>query len=372
MSKKKILIHVGPPKTGTSVLQHWFNNNKDWLLSHSVYYPAHEVDSNNVSSGHKNLFLERKPDTTRTSFSTILFEKVLKEFKLSGCETLLLSSEFFFYQIPQFFSYNDEFDLKFIAYVRADIDLVESLYNQSVKRNGQVKPLPIRATLPSSYLDDLETFIKDYSADMFSLRAYGDDSVFSGQDIVTDFMCELDIDVLSRPPSNSAKINSSYSFEALEFKRWLNQFSLGEFESEIDFFLQAISSGYMSYSLIPSEAFEQYKAQSIAKIESLNQQAVINNCDKLLHYLNNKVRANYMHQELYPQHLNRIVQQLAGSNPTLLNRLTMALLPQICSERDSIHFQTITHWNNLVNDSRSKPKNRFIKALNWLNKRRSK
>lgn len=369
MSKKKILIHVGPPKTGTSVLQHWFNNNKDWLLSHSVFYPAHEVDSNNVSSGHKNLFLERKPDTTRTSFSPILFEKVLKEFKLSGCETLLLSSEFFFYQIPQFFSYNDEFDLKFIAYVRADIDLVESLYNQSVKRNGQVKPLPIRATLPSSYLDDLETFIKDYSADMFSLRAYGDDSVFFGQNIVTDFMCELGIDVLSRAPSNSAKINSSYSFEALEFKRWLNQFSLGEFESEIDFFLQAISSEYMSYSLIPSEAFEQYKAQSIAKIESLNQQAVINNCDKLLHYLNNKVRANYMHQELYPQHLNRIVQQLAGSNPTLLSRLVIALSDQIYSGKDEAYFQIIARYDKSTSESETRLNRRFCNALDWLKKR---
>ena len=371
MTKKEIFIHVGPPKTGTSVLQHWLNDNNEWLYSQGILYPPHEVDSNNVSSGHKSLFLDRKTGTTRTSFNPALFQKVLDEFELSGRKTLLLSSEFFFYQIPQFLSYTKEYDVRIIAYVRADLDLVESLYNQSVKRSGQVKPLAIRGTLPTSYLDDLEKFITTYPSELFSLRAYGDDTVFCGRDIISDFIIELGIDVPKGFSVGSEKINSSYSFEALEFKRWLNQFSLGECESEIDFFLQAISSGNRPFSIIPSETFEQYRAQSIEKIEALNQKVKINNYDKLLDYVGNKVRPNYMHQELYPQHLNRIVQQLADSNPTLLNRLTMALLPQICSERDNIHFQTIARLNNLVNES-NKPKSRFIRALNWFNTRRSK
>jgi len=372
MTKKRIYIHVGPPKTGTSVLQYWLNNNKDWLNERGYFYPAHEVDSNNVSSGHKSLFLEIKPKTTKTIFNHSLFQNLLQEFELSRCQFLLLSSEFFFYQIPNFYSYAEQYDIKFIAYVRADLDLVESLYNQSVKRNRQVKPLAIRATLPSSYVDDLNQFISTFPSTVFSLRAYGNESVFSGQGIVNDFLSGLGIEVQQQLVDTSEKINLSYSFEALEFKRWLNKFTLNELEAEIDCFLQGEATAKASYTLIPSDVFNRYREQSIDKIKKLNEVVQIANFDNLVDYLENKPRSNYMHQDLYPQHLSRVVQKLAESNPILLDRLTNTLADQICSEVDRSHFQIIASWNNCLKKTKPQPKSVFIKALDWFNKRRVK
>lgn len=35
----KLLLHVGPPKTGATSLQHAFDENRQILIDHGIYYP---------------------------------------------------------------------------------------------------------------------------------------------------------------------------------------------------------------------------------------------------------------------------------------------------------------------------------------------
>ena len=55
MKEKNIYFHIGPGKTGTSAIQAWLQSNQAWLKKNSVLYPEHELDINNVSSGHRNI-----------------------------------------------------------------------------------------------------------------------------------------------------------------------------------------------------------------------------------------------------------------------------------------------------------------------------
>lgn len=359
--RKSLYIHIGPPKTGTSVIQFWLNNSVDWLATHGVYYPVHDVDINSVSSGHRALFLEKRSDTTRTQFNHDKFQALLAEFEATKCSTLLLSSEFFFYQVPQFLQYQKDYNIRLVAYVRADVELVESLYNQSVKRNRQVKPLAARSKLPKSYLDDLIDFMTVYPPELFCLRAYGNGDVLD-PNIQADLLSAIGLPHNSEKQSLAGKINSSYSFECLEVKRWLNHFDLTNIDSQIDLYLQGYVGNRESYTLLPANVYKAYVTQSLEKINKLHSISGVHNYTKLVKYLSEKQRNNYIHQELYPSHLEKVARYLIGRNRNLVKILVNQIEQQVNEQKDKERLDII---KDAMADVPSK-QNLFTKIKRWV------
>ena len=58
----KIIIHVGPSKTGTSAIQNWLSSHQKNLLELGIYYPPHRVDINGISSGNLLQVFDRDGD----------------------------------------------------------------------------------------------------------------------------------------------------------------------------------------------------------------------------------------------------------------------------------------------------------------------
>ena len=98
---KRVVIHSGPGKTGTSAIQFWLNNNRSKLRDNSVYYPKHTTDTNGVSSGNIQAVLSQNNEGV-WDVDAVKVEQLLKDFNQSECDVLLLSSEFFFYKIGHF------------------------------------------------------------------------------------------------------------------------------------------------------------------------------------------------------------------------------------------------------------------------------
>lgn len=100
LKNKRVIIHLGPPKTGTSAIQFWLSSHVEKLADQGVFYPDHRHDRNNISSGNvRNIFhhgRKVKPEINRNALKTLM-----KQFEASGCSTLLLSSEFFAQRIDQ-------------------------------------------------------------------------------------------------------------------------------------------------------------------------------------------------------------------------------------------------------------------------------
>ena len=102
----KLLLHVGPPKTGTTSLQHAFDENRQILIDHGIYYPqgAKQLVGRVFAPSHHGVFIDLKGwdyayfniDSDQRSWSRSLHEWML-EAREHSCPFLLISSELLSY-----------------------------------------------------------------------------------------------------------------------------------------------------------------------------------------------------------------------------------------------------------------------------------
>jgi len=120
---KRLIIHVGHGKTGTSYLQSILTLNREILRESDIYYPIGSRDRRaylgHVSTGNGNFLVEKNIANT-------------------DCGTILISSEMLFRKLI-----NDdewlrelvnEFNLEIILYVRNVIEHSVSIWGQGVKK----------------------------------------------------------------------------------------------------------------------------------------------------------------------------------------------------------------------------------------------
>tara|TARA_R110001592_G_scaffold287421_2_gene556201 strand:- start:117 stop:1214 length:1098 start_codon:yes stop_codon:yes gene_type:complete len=243
---KSIFVHVGPPKTGTSAVQKWLSDNQSFLEHNGVFYPPHSVDVNGVSSGNvRNLYDVN--DEKQLDLNIKRLDNLLMDFEASDCSVMLLSSEFFFRRMDELKAHFPS--AKFIAYVRNPMEIKESSYNQSVKRHFQLAKINSGRSKRLPYMARLVEFTQKNGVKDLCLRLYGKE-YFKNCNIVSDLLSVIGIEHEVTLPL----VNSSYQFEALEFKRWFNQFELEQYQVMVDRALQGYNEGISDYSLIaPSD-----------------------------------------------------------------------------------------------------------------------
>jgi hypothetical protein len=297
---KKILIHIGPPKTGSSAIQNWLCNNADYLSLQGIYYPSHDSDENKISSGNVLSVYDRLDDNS-LSFSESKVAELLRFFNNSTCHTLLLSSEYFYLEserLSEIFR-----DAKFIAYIRSPLELLESNYNQSVKRHGNVKKIQLPKNLNGPVINRLERLIDKIGKDRFYLRCYAEEN-FIGNNIIRDFISILNVVDLRQIPNET--VNQSYSFEALELKRWLNNFDPKGLDDRLDRALQSYTSNISKFSLFPPRKFNELKRQNVVLLTKFFNKIGVDGSDRFLEYIDSANQNEYFLQERTWQHLAEV------------------------------------------------------------------
>ena len=186
-------------------------------------------------------------------------------------------------------------EAKIIAYIRDPLDALESVYNQGVKRHYQTRRLIISDSPKTPSLDLLVKQVKEFGSDAFIIRPY-DFKLFEGGNIVTDFLSVLGVRHLKRV--ESGVINSSYVFEALEFKRWMNQFKHADLHSLLDSFLQNYSDGTKTFSLLEEQKRITIRQFFSQKLEALSRDVPIQNGQAFISALNHKALKPYKKQEI--------------------------------------------------------------------------
>jgi hypothetical protein len=295
-----VYIHIGPPKTATSAIQNWLQNNRNLLLSHGIFYPDHSVDENGVSSGNVLDVFDRKEDT-KLIISDVKIKQLLQDCENNKCDTLLLSSEFFFFQVSDLLKVFPQ--AKLIVYLRFPLDVIESSYNQAVKRHNEIKQFGLPKEPKAYHLKFLENMFMKHGTEHFVVRFY-ERTMFVSGDIISDFNSILGLKH-DQPEPNI--INSSYTFEALEFKRWLNTFLPSDYQQRVDGFLQSYDLGADSYSLIKPKQHRYYTEWFIAKLESFFELYPIKGSQQYLSAIKATEHKGFIPQTLSIEEFKRIV-----------------------------------------------------------------
>ena len=129
-SKKKLIIHIGTYKTGSSHVQNAFFDNRDFLKKAGVVYPLIGIDKNrNIGQGQRSVLKGKKlPE---------IVEKLKAD---TQCDTYLISAENLSnpYALDLSFDINarnclQDIDVQIVMVLRSYVDFVTSLYRQFSK-----------------------------------------------------------------------------------------------------------------------------------------------------------------------------------------------------------------------------------------------
>ncbi len=191
-SKKKLYLHIGRHKTGTSSLQNFFTQKSDLLASRGILYPktGRKTPHGTAATAHHEFShtLHYKPAEEVET----LFRDLAKE--AEGFDTILLSSEDFqnqkdFKRLAVLFA---DYDLTVIAYMREGLGYGLSGFAQRIHFSGEI--FNIRQYMERQNIR-ITAFIRNWSrlAERSVFRLYERDKL-KNRDIVEDFLDIIGLD----------------------------------------------------------------------------------------------------------------------------------------------------------------------------------
>ncbi|MFZ8144614.1 hypothetical protein [Alteromonas macleodii] len=269
-TNKNIAIHVGPPKTGTSAIQGWLNSQSDNLSSKGIYYPNHKTDRNGISSGNFSSLISTSNGRS-LYFDREKLSQLIEELEKRNEKMLLLSSEHFYYFLPWLFLYCKS--AKYIFYIRHPLSVLESGYNQQVKRHGKTEKFRAPSKVKFNHLETIVTIASKFQVDvMYRFYDFNDSK---GDNIFKDFSSCFDNFI--EAPAEFRKINTKFSPGSLELMRLSNGIASKAVLEELDLILQRMSESHVDFSLMNYSHFEklnnfleQDKDELVARADTLD------------------------------------------------------------------------------------------------------
>lgn len=319
--EERIVIHAGLPKTGTSAIQRWLLENDTALVKSGVLYPRHPIDPNGISSGNfRDLTQPVRGPASPLEPSPGKIAQTLKAFTASPASTLLLSSERMWITLEGLAQYLPP-STQFIVYIRDPVALVDSSYNQRVKRHGVAAPLTTdfreSAKHPVwSFLPMVPSLLS--KGLQLSLRPYHD-ALFQGGNLLDDFLHTAGLPSSTELAPNSATspiVNRSYSLHALEYKRSLNALRT-PLPKALDKVLQSYPTGPTDYSLISPEQYLALRQDADKLLRTLSKEHGVTDLEPLRDLIADAVNRPYLPQEVAANDLEGVVSYIREKHPPL-------------------------------------------------------
>lgn len=223
---KKLIIHIGPHKTGTTALQYFLFKKQDALKKAGVLYPS--TDLRDWQAHHRlAMALKGREDRKNGDRPDRDLETawIAAEARQSSAGTIVISSEEFFSTKTENIKYLadkfSDFDIRAVFYARRQDDFLVASYAQKIKMatNDFNPPIYDFLEAPMSISRDIDLFscvsrwADVIGKDKIDARLYG-----GGIDICSDFLTCIGSD-RALASTNEARVNSSPTLEALEAMR---------------------------------------------------------------------------------------------------------------------------------------------------------
>jgi len=215
MIKKKIYIHIGFGKTGTSAIQSLFSNRRVALLEQGFLYPETGLQGD-VHHALAPLGADTISKSTRT-----LYDQLLKEMADSKADKVIISTEHFTFVKPTYVedikSMLAGFEIKIVFYVRTQESLIQSAFLQWQK-------------VGDDYQGGVELFFRKHKAGFDFMKriapwanCFGEESIIArlyertliGDDVCRDIALVLGIEGLEFGVRKKENISLRPEFSAL-------------------------------------------------------------------------------------------------------------------------------------------------------------
>ena len=245
---KKLVLHVGTPKTGTSAIQKLLAANKKALAAHGMCYPLFKVTWPAVSHERNGQFLYQKTmhaagypkanGVHPVEMADKAFEKFKRVVQEGPCDTVILSEETLWQMLSRrkgalaaLKQICDELgfeEYQVIVYLRRQDLFLESAWNQNVKAVRDYSKTYKEflqgnyASRTSAYDDDLRIIEDVFGRESVTARVYDRAQLVNG-DSAADFLDCLGLDINDGFELIEAEKNSSIKGNGfIELKRQLN------------------------------------------------------------------------------------------------------------------------------------------------------
>ena len=233
---KKIIVHIGPPKTGTTSFQRNLFVNRDLLLKGHILYPS-------ISANHRfivSCFMTNpeKFDYNRASRALSVeaikernsknLSQLIAEIERHDVETLVLSSEHLglldgeeVIALKEFlFGISEEVSV--VAYLRHPVSAVASHVQTNVKSGARtIEECEVRPPF-TRFASLLPKWVMAFGKRNIVLREF-DSAEFKSNDLVADFMGIIGADSLTNSLSRLPRTNESLSHLAVLLVNELNK-----------------------------------------------------------------------------------------------------------------------------------------------------
>lgn len=240
---KKLFLHIGSHKTGTTSIQLACIENKVFLRSQGYDYFSRNRKGKFIAGGNASKWIKCS-NQRRDDISKIVdffidpkdVRNLKKQLLTSSYNNIVLSAEDFSFILDEKNiqllkdSLSSDFDVKVICYIRRQDKLAISHFQQASKRkispsrhfyNGGFAALPSELERCDSYLnfhEKLEKWINAFGQDNVIIKVFERDRLIGG-DAVNDFMSLLGIDFEGL---EAVKSNESNGFERTKIGHLIN------------------------------------------------------------------------------------------------------------------------------------------------------
>jgi hypothetical protein len=237
---RRLILHMGLPKTGTTALQVWCVRNRGWLQQRGVWYPPFRSDAramdggSHVGNGIPLMRYLRPESATHADAPQRVLRQVRAELTRTDAKTVLYSNEWLFgqHRPEQLRALRDALaetgvTLQTVVYLRDIVGLALSAYAQQVQTRlvattfgeyvGSSGALP--PTFGIHWQATLERMLADVGPEHVVVRHYDSNR----HRLVEDFLEVLRIGDRPDGAGDAASVyNRTLTVREIEWKRYLN------------------------------------------------------------------------------------------------------------------------------------------------------
>ncbi len=250
---KKIILHIGMHKTGSTAIQFWLGANRENLMASGVLYPRTDRPPDPILSKHASLH-HALMDPSGDFDSE--WRLIRNEFQASGCHTMILSAEGLsaprYRKLAPLRALADDFEVIVIGFFRRQDYMVEALWNQQCKAGKESASIAEFARRPFTRGRLRYDRILDFWAEFATVRAlaYPEDG---SEDSVARFASAADL-----PYDGSTRHeNRSPSMNCAALCAILNRWGLSRISPMMPRLFRADSRRYALGRVLRSEILEQ-------------------------------------------------------------------------------------------------------------------